>query len=189
MRYLKKFDQLNENMKSDLADYIEKGEYRRAFNFGNKSLYKQLGEYIVEAFGDDLPEELKVELNDDYPLPEPMTHFNREEINYSSLAIFFFTSFMDLDLLKKIFGEPLLHSEFGEGFEEEYNIQEDCASYFVDINGVKFHITTDQTGTSFEVKNTSEKQTLEALKKFIDEVANLYIVRQLIPQDPDIEIQ
>jgi hypothetical protein len=44
---------------------------------------------------------------------------------YSSIGIFFLTDALEMTVLKKMFGEPILHDEFGEGFEGEYNDETD----------------------------------------------------------------
>lgn len=61
---------------------------------------------------------------------------------------------------------PLLHNEFGEGFEGEYDeetndygepdIKESYASYFVNVGGTDFHIGYDHRGTSIEIGKPSK---------------------------------
>ena len=88
-----------------------------------------------------------------------------------------------------MFGEPILHDEFGEGFEGEYDeetdeygqpdIKESFASYFVDVEGTNFHIGYDHRGTiievetsEFDIDNVSSddeaKKCFESLKKLVD---------------------
>ena len=53
-----------------------------------------------------------------------------------SAAIFFITSFLNRESLEKMFGRPVYHNEFGEGFDEEDNINYNCLSYFIDRKSV-----------------------------------------------------
>ena len=82
-------------------------------------------------------------------------------------------------MLQKLFGDPLFHNEFGEGFEGEYDEEtdeytdpenkHDFASYFVSIDGVKFHIGYDHRGTTIEVEdNTNPKKLVDCIKTMID---------------------
>ena len=80
---------------------------------------------------------------------------------YSNLSTMFTTTVLDDVSLRKMFGEPILHSEFGEGFDgdwdeelQEYkdsDIIESCASYFITSGGVDFHISYDHRGTKIEI--------------------------------------
>ena len=80
---------------------------------------------------------------------------------YSGIAIMFLTSTLDENALRKMFSEPILHNEFGEGFDGEYNeaedkfsepeIKESYASYFVELDGCELHIGYDHRGTSIEI--------------------------------------
>ena len=85
-----------------------------------------------------------------------------------------------------MFGEPLLHDEFGEGFEGEYDeetdergepdIKESYASYFVNVGGVELHIGYDHRGTGIEIETDGEwdisdnkaKKCFDCLKKLVD---------------------
>ena len=94
------------------------------------------------------------------------------------IGIHFMTATLDDVSLKNMFGEPLLHDEFGEGFDGEYDdetdeygepeIKESYASYFVTIGGVDMHIGYDHRGTEVEVlRSTTMPQLFEALKELI----------------------
>jgi len=90
-----------------------------------------------------------------------------------------------------MFGKPLLHNEFGEGFDGVYDeetdqtgepdIKESYASYFVNVGGTEFHIGYDHRGTGIEIemsdkyqwsnKGSSDKDSercFESLKKLVD---------------------
>ncbi len=87
--------------------------------------------------------------------------------SYDTLAIFFLTG-IDLPDLEKMFGYPLLHDHFGEGFHDEDNIKESFASWFIKLKGVKFHIGVDHRGTTIEVINERNPMIiLESLKELV----------------------
>ena len=114
--------------------------------------------------------------------------FDSPEQTYSSIAIHFLTGSLDEQALKKMFGDPLYHSEFGEGFDGEYDdetdeysepeIKEFYATYFVEIDGVTLHIGYDHRGTGIEIESnynmdghitkTEAEKCLKTLKKLVD---------------------
>ena len=89
-----------------------------------------------------------------------------------------------------MFGKPIFHDEFGEGFDGEYDeetdeelepeIKESYASYFVNVDGTNFHIGYDHRGTGIEIEVPSKfnydgnfsdedaKKCFESLKKLVD---------------------
>jgi hypothetical protein len=109
----------------------------------------------------------------------------RYDIN-SRIAIHFLTSTLDDVALRNMFGEPLLHDEFGEGFDGEYDdetdeygepeIKESYASHFATFGGVDMHIGYDHRGTSIEVNGRYEmhnddayaEKIFNALKELVD---------------------
>ena len=95
----------------------------------------------------------------------------------SSIGIFFLTGVLDMESLIKMIGQPLLHNEFGEGFDqgERYyskpRKRADYASWFLNINGVDLHIGCDHRGTNIEIgvpfnNETGEVSDAEAKKVF-----------------------
>ena len=157
-----------------------------------KDSYVELGKYIVNVFGDDLPQNLsffsdKVNIERctkgvrlQYEIERALNVFS-DQLNstYSSIAIFFLTGTIYIEALEKMFGYPLYHDEFGEGFDGEYNeetdeysepeIKDSFASYFVEVNGVKIHIGCDHRGTKLEFeKGTSGEDALECCKGLVD---------------------
>lgn len=84
----------------------------------------------------------------------------QRERTLSSVGIFFLTAVLDADALRKMFGEPIYHDEFGEGFEGEYNEETDeygepdikqlHASYFLKVGGERLHIGYDHRGTGID---------------------------------------
>lgn len=108
---------------------------------------------------------------------------------YFGIASMFLTSTLDEVALKKMFGDPILHDEFGEGFDGEWNEEEDeydepeikesHASYFVNVAGQELHIGYDHRGTRVEIgldkkftygdiSDEQAKKCLDGLKKLFD---------------------
>lgn len=97
---------------------------------------------------------------------------------YSRLGIYFLAATLDRNILKKLFGAPLLHSEFGEGFSSRGS-KNSYASYFVNVGGVGMHIGYDHRGTDIEIQlkegetpfNFSKEKTeeiLDTIKHLVD---------------------
>lgn len=172
-------------MKNKLKDYVTgKTNYIPLLNYlrEKRNIYEILGKYAYEeVFKGNLPEELK--FFEEYIKPKSiikkMDLFNKINHGYNSLAIMLLThSHFVIDKLKELFGEPIYHDEFGEGFDGEYDdetgeygepdIKEEFASYFITIEGVDLHIGYDHRGLTVEVKDgTNVSDLLKALKKFI----------------------
>lgn len=135
-------------------------------NFKEFDGYQLLGEYIrceLEKL-DNLTRQLEFYLS-----------------KMDTLAIFFIAG-MEEDVLQRMFGEPVYHNEFGEGFEGVYNPttqkyskplrKESYASYMIELNNYIFHIGYDHRGTRIEVQSDIDpKVLLECLK----EISDLYI--------------
>jgi hypothetical protein len=165
-------------------------------NNRSKNWYAELGKYITENLDiETIPELswLAPRLKEKKNLVTKIKDFlNDDNQLYFSVASFFLTSALSAKktgALKKMFGEPILHDEFGEGFEGEYDeetdeygqpdIKESFASYFVDVEGTNFHIGYDHRGTiievetsEFDIDNVSSddeaKKCFESLKKLVD---------------------
>lgn len=76
---------------------------------------------------------------------------------------------IDKKIMKKMWGNPLFHSEFGEGFGRKS--KSTFASYFVEIDGFKFHIGYDHRGTSIEPDSKlTPDQLFDCLKVLMDEI-------------------
>lgn len=187
-------------MQQKLKDYTKgKTHYTPIMNIimNNRSQnwYAELGKYITETldikkisylsfFVDKLKERkgLITKLKD-FVSPESRT--------YTSIAINFLTGVLDEKALERMFGKPIFHDEFGEGFDGEYDektdeygepeIKESYASYFVNVGGTEFHIGYDHRGTGIEIEIPNEyqwsdkgssdeeaKKCFESLKKLVD---------------------
>lgn len=103
----------------------------------------------------------------------------------SMVSIIFLTDTLGHDSLTKMFGEPIFHSEFGEGFgypyddEDSYEFDEEFdeepitnesyASYFLNIKGINIHIGYDHRGTSLEIeKGTTYDQSIDVIKELVN---------------------
>ena len=163
-------------------------------NNRSKDWYTELGKYITEEldiekipylsfFADKLKERKGL-------ITKIKDFIGTESRTYASIAINFLTGVLDEKSLEKMFGRPILHNEFGEGFEGEYDeetdergepdIKESYASYFVNVGGIELHIGYDHRGTSIEIQKPSKfrwggeisdkvaQKCFESLKKLVD---------------------
>ncbi len=187
-------------MENKLHDYTSGKTYYTPImsiimNNRSENWYAELGKYITENldienipylsfFVDKLKERKGIITKiKDFISPESQT--------YTSIAISFLTGVLDEESLEKMFGKPLFHNEFGEGFDGEYddetdeyvdpNIKESYASYFVNVGGTNFHIGYDHRGTGIEIEVSTKykwsdsgssdkeaKKCFESLKKLVD---------------------
>ncbi len=192
-------------MEQKLKDYTGgKTHYTPIMNIimNNRSenWYAELGKYITEEldivkipylgfYADKLKERKSIITKiKDFISPESRT--------YTSVAIHFLTGVLDEKALENMFGKPIFHDEFGEGFDGEYDeetdeelepeIKESYASYFVNVDGTNFHIGYDHRGTSIEIEvptkflqrifgnhdgdfsDETAKKCFESLKKLVD---------------------
>lgn len=96
-----------------------------------KEWYVLIGKYFLEQCGEEnitdyMSDKLKNGSKKD------------KETSYRMIGIYFLTSYLDESSLNKMFGKPICHDEFGEGFEPRRKYE--YCSYFVNINGHKAHI-------------------------------------------------
>lgn len=161
-------------MKDELEKYVNGDvNYTHLMNLlmsrNRKSdYYTELGKYIANALGDNLPPSLKFfekDLKNSSKITNKFT--GKLDRIYGSMAIFFLTSTLDPKSMRLLWGSPVKHSKFGEGFDRKRNYS--YASYFVEIEGVKFHIGYDHRGTGIEpLKGTNINDLLKALKTLVD---------------------
>lgn len=135
-------------------------KYQPIFNILMNDLprvwYDKLGQYIKNNY---------LNLQADYGI--------RPSCDDSSLSICFISgSMLSLVSLGIMFGEPLLHSSFGEGPSEvdpEFSTEYDYASYFVTISDCLFHIGYDHRGTKIECPvNTKPELIYESLCEIVN---------------------
>ena len=158
-------------MDNKLKDYTEgKTHYTPIMNIimNNRSRdwYAELGQYIIDTLDIETIPELSFfsnKLKEKKSIISKVKDFiNSDNRTYTSIAISFLTSALNENSLEKMFGKPLLHDEFGEGFEGEYDdetdefeepeVKESYASYFVNVSGTNFHIGYDHRGTGIEIE-------------------------------------
>jgi uncharacterized lipoprotein YehR (DUF1307 family) len=167
-------------------------------NNRSKNWYAELGKYITEILDIEkiptlsfLSDRLKEQLTRKNIITKIKDFISPEVRTYESISIFFLTSSLDEKSLENMFGKPLLHDEFGEGFDGEYDeetdeelepeIKESYASYFVNVGGTEFHIGYDHRGTGVEIQipnkfnytsgvftDDDAKKCFESLKKLVD---------------------
>jgi hypothetical protein len=144
-------------------------------NNRTKDWYDELGKYIVQNLEIEKIPSLQF-FAEKLKEPKGLVKSMFKDRTYSSIAIFFLTSSLDPKALKKMFGTPLKHNEFGEGIEGS---KFDYASYFVTVDGMDLHIGYDNRGTMIEVDvqfdmNTGTvldkdaERTLKVLKALVD---------------------
>lgn len=156
-------------MNKDLKDYIENNNYINEFNIlindRSRKWYGELGQEIINIYGEDrLPEELSYHfemLKEEYK-----GELRSRDSALSGIGISYVTSYLGEGKLESLFGEPIKHNEFGEGFHEYdendepiNSVDEGHRSFFPIINGIKTHIGYDHRGTRIEVpKGTTTQQ-------------------------------
>ena len=168
-------------MEQKLNDYVS-GETHYIpimnimLNNRSEDWYAELGKYITET--------LDIE-----KIPYLSFFVDKVEEREGMVAISFITGVLDEDVLEKMFGKPIFHNHFGEGFEGEYDeetdeygepeIKESYASYFVNVGGINLHIGYDHRGTDIEVEtgefdvdnvfsDEKAKKCFESLKNLVD---------------------
>lgn len=66
-----------------------------------------------------------------------------------------------------MFGSPICHSEFGEGFRPKRKYE--YCSHFVEVGGEKLHIGYDDRGTSIEVNpNLTPQAVYNIMENLVD---------------------
>ena len=142
-------------------------------NITQFDIYDGVGKYFYEKLDNNTYEELSGYGGIIKPIKEKKLFGNREE--YSQIAIFFLTSFLNEKSLKEMFGKPIKHSHFGEGFEPERKYT--YTSHMVKLNDFLFHIGHDHRGTSIEVQIEAKK---EDVKNCFHTLIDLYFEKVLI---------
>jgi len=153
------------NYKEELDKYMANEDYYEpqmnillnADNPPQGDWYKAIGKRMYEQFGGNLPTALK---NYEDIIKDTSWKGRLKRLTgdvYSRMAIMFLTNTLGPTLLEDMFGKPLLHSKFGEGFDHDRHQGEQYASYFVEILGIKTHIGYDHRGTSIEFGKYKDK--------------------------------
>lgn len=176
-------------MKQKLEEYVRGGDHYMPIsnvlmNERSKNWYSEIGKYIVDKI--DISKIPTLSFYDkrikDKSIKTKFKQFFTEDYTFVGISIAFLTSTLDEEALKDMFGEPLIHSEFGEGFDRKLKKYKgfSYASYFVSVGGRELHIGYDHRGTGIEIKvdgdfnyksrPTEKEATLlfEVIKKLID---------------------
>ena len=156
----------------------------------SKDWFNELGRYIVKTIDISKIPSLSFFVNRMKSQNSIITKIKNFDQEYDSIGIFFITETLDEKSLEKMFGKPLLHDKFGEGFKGKYNdetdeydeseIKESYASYFINIDEVEFHIGYDHRGTNIEIlmpsKFQHEVSKEDSLRCFnaLKSIVNLY---------------
>lgn len=179
---------INFSYEQELKDWMDgKVNYTRDMNIlmndRSKNWYSELGKYIFDTLKGNYPVHVKHVI--DYNKGKIM---NDNDDFYRSIAIFFMTSDIGWKSGHKLWGSPLYHDEFGEGFyDDDIKIMKELdndektlmklsnyASYFITINGIKIHIGYDHRGTGVEFEvGTTPQQAFDCLKEIIDDFKSI----------------
>ena len=136
-------------------------------NDRSKDWYYEIGKYLVEKTNGNLKGNLSF-FNDKLKFNFIERFNGKDKRTLESIGIFALTD-IDKKILKMMWGNPIFHSEFGEGLSKKS--KSTFASYFIEINGYKFHIGYDHRGTSIEPDESLKPSELfECLKILIDEI-------------------
>jgi len=155
------------NESSELSDYCN-GKIKLTpilniiGNDSSKEWYSIIGKYFYNKAGEDffknhhiLLDKLKVGSKKD------------KETSYRMIGIYFITSYLNDKSLKRMFGSPICHSEFGEGFRPKRKYE--YCSHFVEVGGEKLHIGYDDRGTSIEVNpNLTPQAVYNIMENLVD---------------------
>jgi hypothetical protein len=202
---------MNKSLKAYMSDNLYTPIQNLMMNNRSKDWYAELGKYIDETVDiSTIPdfsyfETRRPKKNDSNKIKDfglftkndlsKIDNKYTEDINmfYFMIASTFITTILDEDVLRKMFGEPILHDEFGEGFDGEWDeesdeqlepsIKESYASHFVKVGDIDLHIGYDHRGTKIEIKLDKEysskpsdidtEKCLVALKMVVDLYKNV----------------
>ena len=172
-------------------------------NNRSKDWYSEIGKHICETMDISRVPELsslvdRVKTHKKNILTRIIDWSGQGEKTMANVTIFFITSALNAESLRNMFGEPLYHDEFGEGFEGEYDeetdeygepeIKESYASYFVEVGGERLHIGYDHRGTGIEFGIKKEQKSIDAMStdetaqrcaRAIMKLADLYAEKNL----------
>lgn len=123
--------------------------------------YSKLGHYFLDKMGVEY-------FREDHLMALEKLNGSKKEKEVASrmLGIYFITSYLNKDTLKKMFNTPIKHSHFGEGFDTPRKYS--YCSYFINIDDVIFHIGYDHRGTTIECQILDAKGLYTSLCKLID---------------------
>jgi len=178
---------INFSYEKELKDWTDgKVDYTNAMNIlmndRSKDWYSEIGKYIFSTLKDNYPTYVKHTI--DYNNGKG----GKLDDDFRSVGIFFMTSDLGWKSGHKLWGPPLYHDEFGEGFyDDDIKLMKELdsdekslmkisnyASYFITVNGIKMHIGYDHRGTGVEFEQgTTPQQAFDCLKEIIDDFKDL----------------
>ena len=119
--------------------------------------YCELGKYYYEKNNNQLDGNLSY-FNDKMNFSF-FDRLKKKDVKMYEMIASFITTDIDRKLLCKMFGDPIFHDEFGEGFREK-EIKHQFASHFIRINKKMFHIGYDHRGTIIECESSISAEEL-----------------------------
>jgi len=138
-------------------------------NLRKLELHSQMGEYLYQECN-KINFDKDKHINLRYLIEDYNDGFN----DFRRFGFFFTSDLLKEEILETIYGEPIRHSEYGEGWAEYDEETDDCIyprdyeniAYFIDIADYTIHICNDDRGTSVEVSKDIDTSLL--LPFFID---------------------
>lgn len=166
-------------MDEKLKYYMSSNLYTPIMNIllnKNMYAYSDIGKYLLDkGYIPEIYSEKSKNLYNIYKNGNTFQKtFNRNDIKIflRMSAIMLLTSGLDEKVLTSLFGKPIKHSEFGEGFDRKRKYS--FISYFTEIDGYKFHIGLDHRGTCIEVdKKIRYEHLILCIQKLIDKYIEL----------------
>ena len=159
------------NHKKELKEYVKVMDRWDVFN-GLNNLFAncfrqrwqvQLGKFIYDTYGENMPEQFKklreIITEELAKSDTPNTITERGATHLMLLSICYEANYLKGEALIPVFGEPLLHSKFGEGFEEDDHQGHQHASYFLEIYDIKIHIGYDHRGSRVDIGQYQGRST------------------------------
>lgn len=153
-----------------MDDYDKFNTVGDLFNWCDRQRWHaQLGKFIYDTYGENMPQEFKKlqeiiskEIHD-----KSITSKGADKLD--TLTICYLANYLNTPVLEPVFGKPLFHNRFGEGWftEEDGSLTIRCkgghpeknhASYFLEICGIKVHIGYDHRGTQVDIGQYKDKK-------------------------------
>lgn len=158
------------NFNKELVTYVSDGYKLTPImnilmnDYGN-DWYAKIGKYFFDKVGKSFLEK------DHYKLIERLKKpLIKKDSVYRMIGIYFITTYLSESSLKEMFGQPINHSEFGEGFKPKRKYE--FSSYFLEFGDSVVHIGYDERGTIIEVP---EDLTPEGVYQILVELVNTYV--------------
>lgn len=152
-------------MKEKLQDYID-GKIKLTpilnilLNYGRSSFSKLFKKDSYELLGEYLYKQYNETESDNETLKKVFVNTKKKTNDqYHFWGIMFTTSLLDLRSMRRMYGDGIKHSHFGEGFDSP-KTSYDYISYMITVNGRDYHIGFDHRGTTIECERGIEPKEL-----------------------------